>query len=663
MTVLYPYLNLHMKSLGITIQETAVINTVIPVLFIFTPPLAGLLADKIGNFRVLLSLLTATGGFVSLALLFVPIGRDISLYPNKLTWGLTCGAPGSRGQYQNLMVHGFNDDKCKVKSDKWKNVSFTPETCGYMCPTRLRSPTPPKFFEYKVIWPNRGGGFGITEIVDIVNLEKLKQREHHEPKMIDTSIFFPMNWTFQLNCDRIRTDDCIFNPVSMKKRTSLRYNVNLTPIQLSMKKSSDHMHQEFVVSSIMHPKYRKAVSRTINCGSKSEVAQVVSTVSTEKFIGGKSNVNPPQLMNTKLNDCTLTCLINFERETICNNTSKSVTFRPSQTFWLYLGIRTCLGVLTASSLMMFEGAVMATIQELGGDYGLQRFFGNFGAIVFAPIGGYLIDLKFGRTDLSNVVFVYLSLKFLAAVLILFIRLDFKPPGKKIFSNTREIVNNAEVMMFLTMMSFAGLFWGYIEGFLFWFLDDLGASKLEMGWTVTIGMITSLPFLVLSGPITEIFGHVNVITAGLFAYFVRLMGYSFIKVPQYVYPLESLEGFTMALMMTSAVTYVAKISTKTTIASIMGLMGSLFFGIGKGSGCLIGGIMMSYLGAVLTFRLLATVAFFCALCYAFFQKLYIHPRNKKKADEQSKYSNKSDTSFKQEKSQKEDPRELICGTRV
>jgi len=135
--VLYPYLNLHMKSLGITIQETAVINTVIPVLFIFTPPLAGLLADKIGNFRVLLSLLTATGGFVSLALLFVPIGRDISLYPNKLTWGLTCGAPGSRGQYQNLMVHGFNDDKCKVKSDKWKNVSFTPETCGYMCPTRF----------------------------------------------------------------------------------------------------------------------------------------------------------------------------------------------------------------------------------------------------------------------------------------------------------------------------------------------------------------------------------------------------------------------------------------------------------------------------------------------------------------------------------------------
>ncbi len=66
---------------------------------------------------------------------------------------------------------------------------------------------------------------------------------------------------------------------------------------------------------------------------------------------------------------------------------------------------------------------------------------------------------------------------------------------------------------------------------------------------------------------------------MFAYFVRLIGYSFVQVrqwryqnvvfavlisfssflqnPIYVYPYEALEGFTMALMMTSAVTYVAR----------------------------------------------------------------------------------------------------------
>ena len=68
-----------------------------------------------------------------------------------------------------------------------------------------------------------------------------------------------------------------------------------------------------------------------------------------------------------------------------------MSYDPSLTFWTYLLVRTVLGVLTAASLMMFEGAVMATIQEMGGDYGLQRFVGNFGAIIFAPLGGYLID--------------------------------------------------------------------------------------------------------------------------------------------------------------------------------------------------------------------------------------------------------------------------------
>ena len=44
----------------------------------------------------------------------------------------------------------------------------------------------------------------------------------------------------------------------------------------------------------------------------------------------------------------------------------------SLTFWVYLSQRTLLGVFSAASLMMFEGAVMSTIQEMGGDYGIQR---------------------------------------------------------------------------------------------------------------------------------------------------------------------------------------------------------------------------------------------------------------------------------------------------
>lgn len=52
MFVLYPYLTIHMRELGINVEETAIMSAVTPVVSIVMPPLAGMLADKIGNFRV-----------------------------------------------------------------------------------------------------------------------------------------------------------------------------------------------------------------------------------------------------------------------------------------------------------------------------------------------------------------------------------------------------------------------------------------------------------------------------------------------------------------------------------------------------------------------------------------------------------------------------------
>lgn len=152
----------------------------------------------------------------------------------------------------------------------------------------------------------------------------------------------------------------------------------------------------------------------------------------------------------------------------------------------------------------------------------------------------------------------------------------------------------------------------------------------MGWTVAVGMVTSLPFLIFSGPITDTIGHMNVIILGMLAYVGRMLGYSFISNPVYVYPFEALEGLTMALMMTSAVTYVAKISNPTTIASVMGMMGALFFGVGKGSGALFGGLLMSYIGAPNTFRYFAVNSAVCALAYGFFQWLYVRPRKSRQS---------------------------------
>ncbi len=102
---------------------------------------------RLGNFRFLLSLLTALGGLVALLLLAVPAGRDLSPYPDTLSWGVACGRTGNRARFQKLMLRGFRQDECQVRGGAGETegldgeaavveLSFTPGTCGYLCPTR-----------------------------------------------------------------------------------------------------------------------------------------------------------------------------------------------------------------------------------------------------------------------------------------------------------------------------------------------------------------------------------------------------------------------------------------------------------------------------------------------------------------------------------------------
>ena len=64
-------------------------------------------------------------------------------------------------------------------------------------------------------------------------------------------------------------------------------------------------------------------------------------------------------------------------------------------------IRVVLDIFRASSLMLFEGAVVAIIKEHGGDYGLQKIFGTMGAVVFGPLSGALIDLEQKKTNYQD----------------------------------------------------------------------------------------------------------------------------------------------------------------------------------------------------------------------------------------------------------------------
>ena len=71
LVTLYPYLSLHMRSLGFDMEDAAIVNSIIPVVDIFGPPLAGVLADIMGNFRIFMAITTLLNGLSALFLLIV----------------------------------------------------------------------------------------------------------------------------------------------------------------------------------------------------------------------------------------------------------------------------------------------------------------------------------------------------------------------------------------------------------------------------------------------------------------------------------------------------------------------------------------------------------------------------------------------------------------
>ena len=81
LVVLYPYLALHMRSLGFNIEDASIVNSAIPIADIFGPPLAGVLADKLGNFRLFMAIVTLINGVSALLLLTVP---PIDFVPNSV---------------------------------------------------------------------------------------------------------------------------------------------------------------------------------------------------------------------------------------------------------------------------------------------------------------------------------------------------------------------------------------------------------------------------------------------------------------------------------------------------------------------------------------------------------------------------------------------------
>ncbi|KAL7638054.1 UNVERIFIED_CONTAM: hypothetical protein RMT77_011679 [Armadillidium vulgare] len=547
---LVPFLTLQARSLGINEEEVGIIYSFIPIASLIAPPISGILADRIGNFRILLSAVTASAGLAGLLFLLVPPARIVHNLPYVLPIEISC----SEGHGANLRI--APPYLCEPK-DNIDLFSIQVSECTVSC--------------------------YYTEILE--NLPSMT--------ILDSN----------LSCKN--STNCFGGKEQTKSNSSNFLDIGET-------------------GTIDNPTYSMNVI----------IKRLSETFSNETY-ESDTFLCPNLAKNyNDGNNCVTQCKAIAFREEVCKNNVSIEVLNPSLTFYSHLAIRLFKEFTLSSSMPLLDGAAVTILKEHNGDFGFQRMFANLGMMIMSPISGMLIDyfsIQNGFDDFRPAMYMYCALKLIAAVIILFLNLDFKQGSNKVISEFSSMLLNPEIVCFLLATLLAGTCYGYIETFLFWLLEDLGADRRLMGLTLTVGCIFGIPLLMISTYILKKIGHVNTIAIGFCVYVVRLLGYTFIPGPWWAMPFEALECATVSLMVVSFMSYASVLSTPATIVTLQGMYGGLYNGVGRGAGSLIGGFLIDRLGIFNAFRIIAALGGCSGIVYFIINFLFFR-KNRQLRDE-------------------------------
>ncbi|TMW46780.1 hypothetical protein DOY81_008138, partial [Sarcophaga bullata] len=281
--------------------------------------------------------------------------------------------------------------------------------------------------------------------------------------------------------------------------------------------------------------------------------------------------------------------------------------------------------MLSAGVTIMDPIALTMIEKYGGDFGRERLFSSIGMAIFSPITGVMIDYfsrGLGYTDYSAAFYTYDILLTISTVSVLMMPLGEKLPADNVFRDLWNLLKMPHVITFIFFLFILGNFWGFIESFLFLYLKELGAPNYLLGITITVGTVSSIPFLYGAEKITRIFGHVNLIIIAFFSHAGRLVGYSFIENAWWCFPFEAMEALSCHLMWVAAATYCSILAPKSLLATLIGVLGMAHFSLGRGSGSFSGGLLIGQFGTRDAFRYMGLLAVVGGIAYGILHLVWL-----------------------------------------
>ncbi|KAJ2940630.1 hypothetical protein O0L34_g14735 [Tuta absoluta] len=577
---LLPYLTIHMQSIGLTVPEISFVYLALPFTTFLSPPITGFLVDRFGEYKPVV---------ITALILNAAFHHSLLLIPHQEMPGVMPSAYVMRHPFTNVIEIWWSPCPSRECPDEEDRVDFVLDRCVDHCLNREQPDLP--LNETNPDDDQDDIDFHIAKKIKPPKLQTNSSAEEEEEEFNDSAYFL------------LEIHDLLGEPKE----------------QLGIEMERDENETVTDFRSRFSEKLLTAQGINVSALDKEDLR-----------CGGMVKLhNMTKLSKERL--ATFTCMMQkceFRRggPDICPPDYKE---SDDKTFYIYFFMRFMGTIMLSAGVTIMDPIALTMIQQYGGDFGRERLFSSIGMAIFSPITGMLIDMRskqVGYTDYSAAFYTYDVLLLISAVTVAVMPLGAKLPADNLLHDLVNIIKMPHIIIFIFFLFALGNFWGFIESYLFLYLKELGAPNFLLGITVTVGTLSSIPFLYGADAITAKIGHVNVIIVAFFSHAARLVGYSFIENSWWCFPFEAMESLSVHLMWVAAATYCAMLAPKSLLATLIGVLGMAHFSLGRGSGSFGGGFLIASLGTREAFRYMGLIAFLGGVLYGLLHYFWLRKIN-------------------------------------
>ncbi|XP_039492214.1 uncharacterized protein LOC120452171 isoform X1 [Drosophila santomea] len=661
---LLPYLTIHMQSIGLTVEEIAIIYLALPFTTFLSPPITGFLVDKFGKYKPVVVMSLLLNAIFHHSLLFIPQQEIPGVVPSAFVlrhpdsgdievWWSPCPSRECPEEPElELAVHQCVD-YClmqeQVNPQLYTNTpayatSSTTQRSQLTATTTRTTTMEPSSESSSSPAPTTSTTTSPASSLPALFATQTRSR-YQEVLNMSSTMFPPMS---QLK-DALEVEVGVEPGQSSSAELSAMSMQGLNLTDSSQKKKllwSSWVHSDnddatyFMLQ--MHPDLAdptEQLGMEIEQDANETVTDILQRFGRDYLVRGNINL-------TDMDDLDLRCGGLVRRTNMTNIAAGAVecmmqrcTFTMNAPeicppdyketdeiiFWVYFLLRFLATTMLSAGVTIMDPIALTMIEKYGGDFGRERLFSSIGMAIFSPITGIMIDYSsrgLGYTDYSAAFYTYDVLLVISTMSVLMMPLGEKLPADNVFRDLWNLLKMPHVIAFICFLFVLGNFWGFIESFLFLYLKELGAPNYLLGITITVGTVSSIPFLYGAEKITRIFGHVNLIIIAFFSHAGRLVGYSFIENAWWCFPFEAMESLSCHLMWVAAATYCSILAPKSLLATLIGVLGMAHFSLGRGSGSFTGGLLIGQFGTRDAFRYMGLLAVVGGIAYGLLHLIWL-----------------------------------------